>query len=119
MVLVDVVLELEQVVVEDNKLGKLIEKFVESSDTSMKSLDVEDMGDLEFTDDEALAAFHKLASVEGIIPALESSHAIAEAIKVAPSMKPDQIIVVNLSGRGDKDVSQVAALEAEAGKAGK
>jgi len=64
------------------------------------------------TDDEALAAFHKLASVEGIIPALESSHAIAEAIKVAPGMKPDQIIVVNLSGRGDKDVAQVAALEA-------
>ncbi len=64
------------------------------------------------TDDEALAAFHKLASVEGIIPALESSRAIAEAIKVAPGMKPDQIIVVNLSGRGDKDVAQVAALEA-------
>lgn len=64
------------------------------------------------TDDEALAAFHKLASVEGIIPALESSHAIAEAIKVAPGMKRDQIIVVNLSGRGDKDVAQVAALEA-------
>lgn len=69
------------------------------------------------TDDEALAAFHKLASVEGIIPALESSHGIAEAIKVAPTMKPDQIIVVNLSGRGDKDVAQVA--EMEAGKAGK
>ena len=64
------------------------------------------------TDDEALAAFHKLASVEGIIPALESSHAIAEAIKVAPTMTPEQIIVVNLSGRGDKDVAQVAALEA-------
>jgi tryptophan synthase beta chain len=63
------------------------------------------------TDDEALAAFHKLSSVEGIIPALESSHAIAEAIKVAPTMKPDQIIVVNLSGRGDKDVSQVMELE--------
>jgi tryptophan synthase beta chain len=63
------------------------------------------------TDDEALAAFHKLASVEGIIPALESSHAIAEAIKVAPTMKPDQIIVVNLSGRGDKDVGQVAEME--------
>jgi len=63
------------------------------------------------TDDEALAAFHKLASIEGIIPALESSHAIAEAIKVAPTMKPDQIIVVNLSGRGDKDVGQVAEME--------
>jgi tryptophan synthase beta chain len=63
------------------------------------------------TDDDALSAFHKLASVEGIIPALESSHAIAEAIKVAPTMKPDQIIVVNLSGRGDKDVAQVAEME--------
>ncbi len=63
------------------------------------------------TDNEALAAFHKLASVEGIIPALESSHAIAEAIKVAPTMKPDQIIVVNLSGRGDKDVAQVMEME--------
>ncbi len=63
------------------------------------------------TDDEALAAFHKLASVEGIIPALESSHAIAEAIKVAPTMTPDQIIVVNLSGRGDKDVAQVMEME--------
>ncbi|NBZ95605.1 MAG: tryptophan synthase subunit beta [Proteobacteria bacterium] len=63
------------------------------------------------TDDEALAAFHKLSSVEGIIPALESSHAIAETIKVAPTMKSDQIIVVNLSGRGDKDVSQVMELE--------
>ena len=67
------------------------------------------------TDDEALRAFHKLASIEGIIPALESSHAIAEAIKVAPTMKPDQIIVVNLSGRGDKDVAQVAEMEAKAG----
>jgi len=63
------------------------------------------------TDDEALAAFHKLASIEGIIPALESSHAVAEAIKVAPTMKPDQIIVVNLSGRGDKDVAQVMEME--------
>jgi tryptophan synthase beta chain len=63
------------------------------------------------TDEEALAAFHKLASVEGIIPALESSHAVAEAIKVAPTMKPDQIIVVNLSGRGDKDVAQVMEME--------
>jgi len=64
------------------------------------------------TDEEALAAFHKLASVEGIIPALETAHAIAEVIKVAPTMKPEEIIVINLSGRGDKDVQQVAALEA-------
>ena len=68
------------------------------------------------TDEEALAAFHKLASVEGIIPALESSHAVAEAIKVAPTMKPEQIIVVNLSGRGDKDVAQVMQMESGKGK---
>jgi tryptophan synthase beta chain len=63
------------------------------------------------TDTEALAAFHELSRTEGIIPALESAHAIAELIKVAPTMNPDEIIVVNLSGRGDKDVNQVAELE--------
>ncbi len=60
------------------------------------------------TDDEALAAFNKLARLEGIIPALESSHAIAEVIKRAPKMAKDDLIIVNLSGRGDKDVAQVA-----------
>jgi tryptophan synthase beta chain len=60
------------------------------------------------TDDEALAAFHLLSKTEGIIPALESSHAVAHAIKVAPQMGKDEIIIVNLSGRGDKDVAQVA-----------
>jgi len=59
------------------------------------------------TDDEALAAFQTLCRQEGIIPALESSHAVAEAIKRAPTMKPDQIILVNLSGRGDKDLDTV------------
>lgn len=62
------------------------------------------------TDAQALEAFQTLASIEGIIPALESSHAVAQAIKVAPTMKPDQTIIVNLSGRGDKDVSQAAEL---------
>ena len=62
------------------------------------------------TDEEALAAFQKLARLEGIIPALESSHAIAEVIKVAPKMSADKIIIVNLSGRGDKDVAQVAEM---------
>ena len=60
------------------------------------------------TDDEALAAFQKLARIEGIIPALESSHAIAHVLKVAPKMKPTQVIIANLSGRGDKDVAQAA-----------
>lgn len=61
------------------------------------------------TDDEALAAFHDLTRIEGIIPALESSHALAYAKKLAPTMKNDQIIIVNLSGRGDKDMHTVAA----------
>ena len=59
------------------------------------------------TDDKALDAFTKLARLEGIIPALESAHAVAEAIQRAPSLQPDELVIVNLSGRGDKDVSQV------------
>jgi tryptophan synthase beta chain len=62
------------------------------------------------TDEEALAAFHTLSKTEGIIPALESAHAVAEAIKRAPHMRPDQIILVNLSGRGDKDLDTVFGL---------
>lgn len=62
------------------------------------------------TNDEALEAFKILSRQEGIIPALESSHAIAHAIKVAPDMDKDKIIIVNLSGRGDKDVNHVADL---------
>jgi tryptophan synthase beta chain len=59
-------------------------------------------------DEEALAAFQALSKLEGIIPALESAHAIAEAIKLAPTMRPDQMILINLSGRGDKDIFTVA-----------
>ena len=60
------------------------------------------------TDDEALEAFHKLCRLEGIIPALESSHALAYAAKLAPRMRKDQILLINLSGRGDKDMHTVA-----------
>ena len=60
------------------------------------------------TDEEALEAFELLSHTEGIIPALESSHAIAHVCKLAPDMRRDQIVVVNLSGRGDKDVQQAA-----------
>lgn len=63
------------------------------------------------TDQEALQAFHALTLTEGIIPALESSHALAHAHKLAPTMDRDQIIIVNLSGRGDKDIHTVATLE--------
>ena len=55
-----------------------------------------------------MAAFQQLSRVEGIIPALESSHALAHAVKIAPTMSPKDIIIVNLSGRGDKDVAQAA-----------
>ena len=60
------------------------------------------------TDDEALQAFHDLCRLEGIIPALESAHALAYAAKIAPRMRKDQILLVNLSGRGDKDMHTVA-----------
>ena len=62
----------------------------------------------DLTDDEALAAFHELCRSEGIIPALESAHAVAQAMKIAPSMAKDSILLVNLSGRGDKDMHTVA-----------
>ena len=62
------------------------------------------------TDEEALAAFDLLSQEEGIIPALESSHAVAEAVKLAPQMKKSQIMIINLSGRGDKDVQQIAKM---------
>ncbi len=62
------------------------------------------------TDDQALAGFMKLARLEGIIPALESSHALAEAMGRGPKLSKDKIVIVNLSGRGDKDVAQVARL---------
>jgi len=65
------------------------------------------------TDGEALTAFHRLCLTEGIIPALESSHAVAHAIKLAATMRTDQSILVNLSGRGDKDIGTVADLSGE------
>ena len=72
-----------------------------------------DLGRAEYTyatDAEALHAFQALSRLEGIIPALESSHAVAHAIKVAPAMAKDRVIIVNLSGRGDKDVAQAARM---------
>ena len=66
------------------------------------------------TDAEALAAFRLLARLEGIVPALESAHAVAFACKAAARLPRDQVIVVNLSGRGDKDLDHVMAQDAEA-----
>ena len=71
-----------------------------------------DAGRVEYTfatDDEALAGFKTLSEMEGIIPALETAHAIAHVVKIAPKMSPNELIIVNCSGRGDKDVDQAAA----------
>ena len=73
--------------------------------------DIERVNYVAVNDDEALAAFRQLTLVEGIMPALESSHAIAYANKLAPTMDKDQIIIINLSGRGDKDIHTVAAID--------
>ena len=75
---------------------------------------LKDMGRAEYvaaTDDEALAAFDALCRFEGIIPALESSHALAHAMKIAPEMGRDKVLLVNLSGRGDKDMNTVARIK--------
>jgi tryptophan synthase beta chain len=75
---------------------------------------LKDTGRAQYTainDDEALDAFRRLTRVEGIMPALESSHAVAQGIKTAASMRPDQMIVINLSGRGDKDIHTVAGID--------
>ncbi|MFZ9961886.1 MAG: tryptophan synthase subunit beta [Burkholderiales bacterium] len=72
---------------------------------------LKDMGRAEYVvanDDEALEAFHTLTKLEGIMPALESAHAVAHAVKIAPDMSKDQVLLVNLSGRGDKDMHTVA-----------
>jgi tryptophan synthase beta chain len=74
-----------------------------------------DIGRAEYvgiTDDDALSAFHRLCRTEGIIPALESSHAVAYAMQLAATMRSDQHLLVNLSGRGDKDIATVAELDA-------
>ena len=77
---------------------------------------LKDIGRAEYvgiTDKEALAAFHYLCRTEGIIPALESSHAVAYAMKLAKTMRTDQSILVSLSGRGDKDIGTVADLSGD------
>ena len=65
------------------------------------------------TDEEAVTAFEYLAKTEGIIPAIESAHAVAHAMKLAPAMDPDQIMVITISGRGDKDCAAIARYRGE------
>ena len=76
---------------------------------------LKDLGRVEYaaaTDAEALEAFHRLTRAEGILPALESAHAVAGALRAAIALPPEAMVLVNLSGRGDKDVDTLAALEA-------
>tara|TARA_B100000446_G_scaffold49078_1_gene45290 strand:- start:269 stop:595 length:327 start_codon:yes stop_codon:yes gene_type:complete len=73
--------------------------------------DLERVNYVAVTDSEALEAFHQLTELEGIIPALESSHAVAYAMQLAAEMNPKQALVINLSGRGDKDIEAVAQIE--------
>ena len=75
-----------------------------------------DIGRAEYvaiTDEEAVCAFEYLAKTEGIIPAIESAHAVAYAMKLAPTMRPDQTIVITISGRGDKDCAAIARYRGE------
>lgn len=75
-----------------------------------------DIGRAEYvpvTDDEAVNAFEYLSRIEGIIPAIESAHAVAYAMKLAPTMRKDQTIVINISGRGDKDCAAIARYRGE------
>ena len=65
------------------------------------------------TDEEAVCAFEYLAKTEGIIPAIESAHAVAHARKIAPAMSPEQIMVITISGRGDKDCAAIARYRGE------
>jgi tryptophan synthase beta chain len=75
-----------------------------------------DQGRVEYTsvsDQEALEAFQLLSRLEGIIPALESAHAVAELARIAPTLAPETVVIINLSGRGDKDVNEVSNILGE------
>jgi tryptophan synthase beta chain len=103
----------------DNADGQIVETHSVSAGLDYPGVGPEhawlkDIGRVQYLpvdDEEALRAFHALTRGEGIMPALESSHAVAYAMRLAPTMQRDELIVVNLSGRGDKDIHTVAARE--------
>ncbi|MEN8207452.1 MAG: tryptophan synthase subunit beta [Pseudomonadota bacterium] len=103
----------------EDKAGQIIETHSVSAGLDYPGVGPEhswlkDIGRVEYTsitDQEALQAFHQLTRIEGIIPALESSHAMSYGVKLAAQMSPDQSIIINLSGRGDKDIDTIAKIE--------
>ncbi len=103
----------------ENEDGQIIETHSVSAGLDYPGVGPEhawlkDIGRVQYVaadDQEALAAFHQLTRTEGIIPALESSHALAYGVKQAASMKPEQSLIINLSGRGDKDINTIAKIE--------
>ncbi|MGB5582561.1 MAG: tryptophan synthase subunit beta [Gammaproteobacteria bacterium] len=103
----------------EDKCGQIIETHSVSAGLDYPGVGPEhswlkDIGRVTYTainDDEALQAFHHLTRIEGIIPALESSHAVAFALKLAARMSPEQSLIINLSGRGDKDINTIARIE--------
>lgn len=103
----------------ENEDGNILETHSVSAGLDYASVGPEhaylkDIGRVKYTyatDEEALEAFELLSRLEGIIPALESAHAVSEAMKIAPAMSKDSIIIINLSGRGDKDVQEVAKIK--------
>jgi len=103
----------------ENEDGNILETHSVSAGLDYASVGPEhaylkDIGRVKYTyatDEEALEAFELLSRLEGIIPALESAHAVSEAMKIAPAMSKDSIIIINLSGRGDKDVQEVARIK--------
>ncbi len=103
----------------EDKAGQIIETHSISAGLDYPGVGPEhswlkDIGRVEYTsitDQEAIQAFHQLTRIEGIIPALESSHAMSYGVKLAAQMSPDQSIIINLSGRGDKDIDTIAKIE--------
>ena len=111
----DLAEKLEEGAGEDGLLAEVIEGEGDKQKITAKALKarLKEIGRVEYVpvmDDEALEAFQMLTRVEGIIPALEPSHALAHVAKLAPTMDKDQIIVMNLCGRGDKDVFAVGQM---------
>ena len=95
--------------------GDILSKYEDWIERRRQAAEETEADEEMVTDEEAVCAFEYLAKTEGIIPAIESAHAIAHAIKIAPTMDKDKIIVITVSGRGDKDCAAIARYRGEEG----